>query len=134
VHGLAHAIAALDAAAAANCQVVLASAPGAGIYGGPGWFREMVAAARETVPAARCTSILDCGGDAGAAQAAIRARVEAIVFTGRADVAERLADIARQSGVGFAPERPAAALDLSSAFFAAPESLRARCAAVLGTG
>ena len=58
----------------------------------------MVAAARDSVPAARAGALLDCGDDAGAAQAALREGVEAIVFSGRDEVRERLADIARRRG------------------------------------
>jgi acyl-CoA reductase-like NAD-dependent aldehyde dehydrogenase len=133
VHGLAHAVAALQAAAEAGKKVTLLSAPDAGIAGGPGWWREMIAAAREQVPAAHCASLLDCGDDAGAAQAAIRGGVEAIVFTGRADVAERLADIAAQRGARLVTERPEAALDLADMFFAPPEILRRRCADALAS-
>jgi hypothetical protein len=131
VHTLAHAVAALRAAAEMGRPVTLASAPDAGIYGGPGWFREMIAAARQAVPEAQCTSLLDCGDDAGAAQAAIRAGVEAIVFAGRADVAARLADIAGQRGVRLATERPQPALDLGAFFFAASETLERQCADAL---
>jgi sugar/nucleoside kinase (ribokinase family) len=133
VHGLAHAVAALEAAAEAGRKVILASAPNAGIYGGPGWWREMIAAARAAVPAAQCASLLDCGDDAGAAQAAIRAGVEGVVFTGGADVADRLADIAAQREVRFVTNRPEPALDLVDTFFAAPETLRRRCADVLAS-
>ncbi len=84
-------------------------------------------AAREAVPAAACQPLLDCGDDAGAAQTAIAARVEAVVFTGRGDAARRLADIADQHGVRLITERPAAVLDLGTEFFAAPETLRQRC-------
>lgn len=132
VHGLAHAVAALEAAAAADMPVTLLSAVEAGISGGPGWWREMIAAAREAAPQGRCASLLDCGEDAGAAQGAIRAGVEAIIFTGRADVAARLADIAGQRGCRLVTVRPDAALDLADVFFAAPEALRRRCAAVFG--
>jgi hypothetical protein len=124
---LAHAVAALSAAGAADRPVTLLSAPDAGIFAGPGWWREVVAAARAAVPAAQCTAILDCGDDAGAAQAAIRAGVEAIVFTGRADIAERLADIARQNDVRLLAERPAPALDLADSFFASAEVLQRQC-------
>jgi acyl-CoA reductase-like NAD-dependent aldehyde dehydrogenase len=58
------------------------------------------------VPEARFTAILDCGDDAGAAMAAIRAGVEAIVFTGRTDVAERLAAIAAAKGANVLTKRP----------------------------
>jgi hypothetical protein len=133
VHGLAHAVAALEAAAEAGRPVTLLSAADAGIAGGPGWWREMIAAAREVVPQAQCVSLLDCGDDAGAAQGAIRAGVEAIVFTGREDVALRLADIARQRDAGLVTKRPEPALDLAGIFFAAPEALRRRCADILAS-
>src|SRR5215831_4079277 len=78
VHSLAHAIAALKAAARAGRPVALASAPGAGSYVGPGWFREIVAAARQTVPEASFSSWLDCGDDIGATLAALRSEVEGV--------------------------------------------------------
>jgi acyl-CoA reductase-like NAD-dependent aldehyde dehydrogenase len=131
VHSLAHAVAALGAAAVAGRPITLASAPDAGIYAGPGWFGALVAAAREAVPAAQCAAVLDCGDDAGAAQAAIRAGIEAIVFTGRRDVAERLADIAGERGARVLTAHPVPALDLGAAFFASPEAQRRRCADVL---
>jgi acyl-CoA reductase-like NAD-dependent aldehyde dehydrogenase len=131
VHSLAHATAALKAAGRAGRAVVLASAPGAGSYVGPGWFRELVAAAREAVPEAGFSSLLDCGDNRGAALAAIRSEVEGVVFTGRADVARRLADIASQHAVRLVTERPAPALDLGDDFFAAPEILERRCAELL---
>jgi acyl-CoA reductase-like NAD-dependent aldehyde dehydrogenase len=127
VHALAHAIAALRAAARAGRPIILASAPEAGASAGPGWFRALVEAARNAIPQARFTAILDCGEEAGAALAAIRAQVECVLFTGRPDVARRLADIARQHGVRLQTTRPAADLDLAADFFAAPESLEQRC-------
>jgi hypothetical protein len=133
IHSLAHAVAALSAAAEAGRPATLSSAPGAGIYAGPGWFGSLVAAARAAVPAAQCAVLLDCGDDAGAAQAAIRAGIEGIVFTGRADVAERLADIARQRGARLLTERPAAALDLAADFFATPKILQQRCGEILAS-
>ena len=127
IHSLTHAVAALSAAAEAGRPVTLASAPGAGIYAGPCWFGALVAAAREAVPAADCRGLLDCGDDAGTVQAAIAAGVEAIVFTGRSDVARRLADIAEQRGTRLVTEPPAAALDLATGFFDGAETLRRRC-------
>ena len=131
VHSLAHAIAALRAATRAGRAVALASAPGAGSYVGPGWFRELVAAAREAVPEGSCSSLLDCGDDAGATLAALRSEVEGVVFTGRADVARRLGDIAAQHGVRFVTERPMPAIDLGDDFFASPEILERRCVELL---
>jgi acyl-CoA reductase-like NAD-dependent aldehyde dehydrogenase len=98
---------------------------------GPGWFKALVAAAREAVPDARCSSLLDCGDSVGAALAAIRAEVEGVIFTGRPDVARRLADIARQHSVRFETERPAPALDFAEDFFASQEDLERRCAEFL---
>jgi hypothetical protein len=131
VHSLVHATAALKAAVRAGRSVVLASAPGAGSYVGPGWFRELVTAAREAVPEASWSSLLDCADDRGAALAAIRSEIEGVVFTGPADVARRLADIASQHRVRFVTERPVPALDLGDDFFAAPEILERRCAELL---
>ncbi len=133
IHSLAHAVAALNAAAEAGRPVILASAPAAGIYGGPGWFRGMIAAARDAVPAAQCTALIDCGDDAGAAMAAIVAGIEGVVFTGRADVAARLAGIASRGGTSLVTAPPVAALDLGAEFFAAPETLRRRVADVLAS-
>jgi hypothetical protein len=128
IHSLAHAVGALKAAARAGRPITLLSAPEAGIYAGPGWFRALVEAAREAAPEAFCTAILDCGEQAGAALAAIRAQVEGIVFTGRDDVARRLADIARQHRVRLETIRPAAVLDLGDDFFASAEHVERRCA------
>jgi acyl-CoA reductase-like NAD-dependent aldehyde dehydrogenase len=106
VRSLAEAVAALEAA---NCrEIVLVSAPGAGLYAGPGWWAALTEAAREAVPAARFSAILDCGDDAGAAMAAIRAGVEAVIFTGRADVGRRLARIAVAQGARLLTIRPCA--------------------------
>lgn len=131
VHSLDQAVAALKAAARAGRPVVLVSAPEAGIYAGPGWFRALVEAAREAVPDARFSAILDCGDQAGAALAAIRAQIEQVIFTGRAEVARRLADIARQHGVRLEITRPAAVLDLGAEFFASAERVEQRCADIL---
>jgi hypothetical protein len=128
VHSLVQAIAALEAAAAARWPIVIVSAPNAGIYAGPGWFKAVIDAARAKVPAAKAQFILDCGDDAGAAQGAIRAGVEAIVFTGRADVTERLGAIAEASGSDLLTTAPAATLDLGRWFFADAEALQRHCA------
>ena len=112
--------------------VVLASPPDAGGYAGPGWFGALVTAAREAVPEARFSALLDCGDNVGAALAAIRAEVDGVIFIGRADVGRRLADIAGQHGVQFKTKRPAVALDLEEDFFAAAGDVERRCAEFLG--
>jgi len=131
-HSLDHAVAALTAVVRTGRAIVLMSAADAGGYLGPGWFVALVAAAREAVPEARFTALLDCGDNTGAALAAIRAEVEGVVFTGRADVALRLADIARPTGVRFLTQLPAEVLDLVEEFFASPQDLERRCAEFLG--
>jgi acyl-CoA reductase-like NAD-dependent aldehyde dehydrogenase len=133
VHSLAHAVAALSAAAEAGRPVVIASAPDAGISAGPGWFGAVLRAAREAAPAAQCTALLDCGDDAGAAMAAIRAGIPGVVFIGHADVARRLADIAVQKSARLITERPTPALDLGAPFFADDETVRRRCADALAS-
>jgi hypothetical protein len=117
----------------AGRAVVLASAPGGGSYAGPGWFGALIDAAAEAVPDAQFSALLDCGDDIGAALAAVRSEIEGVVFTGRADVARRLTDIARQHGVRLFTEHHPVALDLGTDFFASPDALECRCAAVLRT-
>ncbi|HEV2189771.1 MAG TPA: hypothetical protein VGR70_21360 [Stellaceae bacterium] len=128
-----HAVAALQAATAADRDIVLLSAPGAGIFAGAGWFAALIDAVRSAVPTAKFTAILDCGDDAGAAQAALRAGVEAAIFTGRADVAERLTAIAQQARVSLLTTRPQPLLDLGELFFASSDTLRERCADALAS-
>ena len=98
---------------------------------GPGWFGALIAAAREAVPAARFSALLDCGDNVGAALGAIRSEIEGVVFIGRADVAGRLADIARQHGMRFETVRPTAALDLGEDLFASADSVERQCAEFL---
>jgi hypothetical protein len=133
IHSLAHAVAALNAASAADRDIILLSAADAGIYAGAGWFKALAEAARDTVPTARFSEILDCGDHAGAVQAALRAGSPAVIFTGRADVAERLAAIAEQKKSRLLTARPPHALDLAVDFFADTETLRRRCADVLAS-
>jgi hypothetical protein len=133
VHSLIQAVAALEAAAAVGRDITLLSAPDAGIYAGPGWFKAVVEAARAAVPVARFAAILDCGDDAGAAQGALRAGLETVIFTGRTDVAERLAGIATAKGARVLTTRPSDALDLGRWFFADSETLRGHCADCLAS-
>jgi hypothetical protein len=132
IHSLGQTVAALSAAARVGRPVVLVSAPDAGGSVGPGWFGAVIAEARKGVPEARCSALLDCGDNVGAALAAIRAEIEGVVFIGRPDVTRRLADIARQHSVRFETERPVAVLDLIEDFFASQEDIEQRCVEFLG--
>jgi hypothetical protein len=98
IHGLADARAALAAARALRVPVTVISGPGGGSYAGPGWFNEVVGAARDAFPEVRVTAILDCDDAPGHALGAFRAGTKAVRFTGRADVAAKLRDIAEQLG------------------------------------
>jgi hypothetical protein len=98
IHSPAHARAALAAAASLAVPVTLASAPGAGVYAGSGWFKAAIEIASSEYPAAEFTSVLDCGGEAGMVLAALRHGVPRVRFDGPDAVAARLADIAGQSG------------------------------------
>ena len=91
VHSLVQARAALTAAAALSKDVTLASAPGAGGYAGPGWFKALTDAAMRAVPGARCAVVLDCGAAPGMALAALRLGLQRVRFTGDAETARRLA-------------------------------------------
>jgi hypothetical protein len=111
VHSLAHAVAALKAAAEAGAGVTLVSAPAAAGYLGPGVFREMIAEARRRHPDVPVRAVLDCGDEPGFALAAFRSGIEAVRVDVPPDVRRRLADIARKSGAVLDDGR-APALDL----------------------
>jgi len=126
VHGLADALASLEAAASLGRPVVLLSAPGAAAYAGAAWFRALVALARERWPAAAATAMLDCDDRAELVQGALREGLADLVFTGPAATAARLADIAGQQGARLHRRRPES-LDI-----ARPEQALAACRDWLG--
>lgn len=113
IHELHHAVAALKMSERMDIPVTLVSAPGAARSGGAGWWRALIAQARAAAPTARASSILDCADEAGMALAAIREGVEAIAISAPNPAFERLADIARQSGVEILPIPWDAACDLA---------------------
>ena len=78
-------------------SVTVISAPGAGSHAGPGWFNAVIAA-RGAFPGVSVTAILDCDDASGHVLGALREGVKAVRFTGRADVAEKLAAIAASEG------------------------------------
>jgi len=110
IHGLAHATAALAAAAELSVPVTLISAPSAAGYVGPAWFRAVVEQARAGHPKVDVTAVLDCGDMPGDALAALRDGAAIIRFSG--DTAAKIADIAAQCGALVIAERPQA-LDLA---------------------
>lgn len=98
VHDRAHAEAAAIAAARLGVPVALRSPPGGSPYLGPSVFRAMVEAAREAAPAAQVAAVMDCGGDAGHALAALRHGIERVRVDLPAATVARLANIARHYG------------------------------------
>jgi hypothetical protein len=91
VHDLEQARGALDVAAEAGCAIELRSAPGAAAYAGVGYLRALGAAAGQEL-------LIDCGDDPGIALAALRAGCRRLAFSGAAEVARRLVEIAEQLG------------------------------------
>lgn len=114
VHDQTHARVAVAAASALGCPLTLASAPGAGAFAGAGWFLALIREASAPYPAVAVTAVLDCGDQPGAVLAGIRAGCRHLRFTGRADVAARLADLAAQAGAALV-EDLGTVLDLAQA-------------------
>ena len=129
VHSLDQARAALAAASALRRNVVLASAPGAGCYAGPAWFKSLVEQAKSTYPGAETEAVLDCGADSGVALAALRQGLKRVGFSGGAEARAKLEEIAQALGAtvesGDAPD----ALDLRDG-----KNAEARCRAYLAGG
>lgn len=98
VHCLAHARAAVGAAAALGVPVTLASAPGAAGSLGALGFRELVAAAAAEHPHVQVHALLDCADKPGHVMAALRLGFRRVRFTGRRAVAQRLAGLAAAYG------------------------------------
>jgi fructose/tagatose bisphosphate aldolase len=98
VHGLDDARAALRAAQELRVPVTLISGPGGGSYAGAGWFSAVIEKAGREFPDVSVAAILDCDDASGHALGALRGGVKAVRFTGRADVAAKLADIAAAQG------------------------------------
>lgn len=99
IHSFDHARAALAAAAACGKEVTLASAPGAALQAGPGWFKSVIEQAREAYPEVGVTAILDCSDQPGAAMAALRHGLKDLRFHGAPELREKLAGM----GAVFAP-------------------------------
>ena len=106
VHGIDDAMAAVAAARRLGTPLTLISAPGAAAYAGPLWFRALVDQARAAAPDVTITGLLDCADHPGHAMAALRAGVEAIVFTGDEAVAGKLSALAEAAGVTMLRARP----------------------------
>jgi len=106
VHDLEQARAALEAARALGVAIELRSAPDATAYAGVGYLKALGELAGQDLR-------IDCGDDAGLVMAALRTGCRRLAFSGPADLALRLADMAAQLGADFRHETtPPHGLDL----------------------
>ncbi len=111
-HSLAHARAALAAAAEAGVAITLQSAPGAAVYAGVGYLKAIADQATGEHADIDVTATIDCGADAGIAMAALRIGWRTVRFSGPAKVRAKLADIAAQTGARLVADKAPEALDL----------------------
>ena len=79
-------------------RVTLTSTPGAAGFGGPLLWAQLINAARAEFPEVAFDDVLDCADAPGDAMAALRCRVARLSFSGRADVAAKLREMARAVG------------------------------------
>ena len=108
VHGLEDA----RAAVAPGRPVTLLSAPGAALFAGCLWWREMIAAARAEWPDTPAVDILDCADASGLALGALRSGVNRLVLWPDAPGWAAVALIAAEEG-GFVLAEAPPALDLA---------------------
>jgi hypothetical protein len=108
VHGLQNARTAL----ADGAPVTLISAPGAALYAGWLWWREVVAQARREYPSTPAVDVLDCADGSGQALAALRGGQQLIVLAPDAPGWAEVAAIAAERGGAVLSRRPAV-LDLA---------------------
>ena len=89
------------AALAPGLPVTLLSAPGAALFAGCLWWREIVAAARAVFPNTEAVDILDCADASGLALGALRSGVRRLVLWPDAPGWERVVDRSPHSQGGF---------------------------------
>jgi len=109
-HSLEQARAARAAAAECDAAITLQTAPGAAVYGGVGYLAAIV----DQAGASGDEAVIDCGEDAGIAQAALRAGWKRILFRGAKDIFDKLDQMAAQRDARMV-EPQGAALDLLDA-------------------
>jgi acyl-CoA reductase-like NAD-dependent aldehyde dehydrogenase len=91
IHDLTQARAALEAAEEAGVPVSLRSAPAAALYAGVGYLKALCDEVGHEL-------VIDCGDDAGVVMAALREGCRRLIFSGSAEIAQKLADMAGQIG------------------------------------
>lgn len=105
IHGLADALAAVEAAQSLDRPSLALVAGG---YGGASWLLGIAARATAEHPGVAIIPVLDCGDRAGEAQAALAAGMRHILFTGPAEAERRLTAIAAGLGATVTAVLPAA--------------------------
>jgi hypothetical protein len=112
VHEIGHALAALSAARAHNRPLIILSSTGAVRSAGAGWWRELVAQSRESMPEQDAEWILDCGDEPGMALAALREGVGTIALNASEPIWSRVAQIAARCDASVLKVDRTGALDL----------------------
>ncbi|MEP4379004.1 MAG: hypothetical protein ABJ215_15005 [Alphaproteobacteria bacterium] len=115
IHEFGHALAALTAAQSQDRAVIFLSAAGAVRSAGAGWWRELVAQARDVIPDQAAEWILDCGDEPGLALAALREGVGTIALDADEPVWSRVAQIAAGYDARIVRVDRTGALDLAGA-------------------
>ena len=125
IHSLTHLRAALTAGAETGRPIVALSAVGASGFAGAAWFAALIEQGRGEFPDVPLTAMLDCADRAGDVPAALRLGLRHVIFTGHAEAAVRLRDIASQTGAAIVATRPAGCdlIDTKDPFYTA----RAHC-------
>ena len=111
IHDLDHARAALAASSGLGIAVLLVTAPGAVRSGGPAYLKAVIDRAAEGFPSAQWSALIDCGDRPGDVFASLEAGWRRLAFSGTAEAARRLGEIAAARGAALEP-LPAASRDL----------------------
>lgn len=106
VHSLADARQAMAAARDAGRAITLLSAPGAALFAGCLWWREMIAIVRAEYPDVEMIDVLDCADDAAQAWAAIRIGLRHLVLIALAPEIDALRALSDARGVTLLLFRP----------------------------
>lgn len=121
IHSLTHLRAALAAGAESGRPIVALSAVGASGFAGAAWFAALIEQGRGEFPDVPLTAMLDCADRAGDVRAALRLGLRYVIFTGHAEAAVRLGDIASRTGASIVAARPPACdlINAKDPFYAA---------------
>jgi hypothetical protein len=105
VHDLRQAEAVLELARARGREAQLVTASGSAAFAGVGFWHAVEQALGHPV-------VIDCGGDAGLAMAALRQGSRDLLYTGPTPIADKLAGMAGQLGGRLRRDLPAGVVDL----------------------